>query len=323
MRKKIFFGIVIFLIVVYLANFILIKASYKDIESLKDDDSKFVSVCGIDIHYKTYGNGVTTLLLIHGFGASTYSFNEVSEMFSKNYKVIALDLPGFGLTERVSNSTCNIDPYSREGQVEIVKSFIDTIKLENVYLVGHSMGGTVSTIFAMKYPNLIKGVILEDPAIFEQGGSPKIIVYVLKNPIGRIFFTMITYPMVLSLQSLINKAFYDKSKVTLEKIKEYKKSLRVKNWDYGLYRIVSANNQVDFINRISEIKLRVLIINGENDTIVKPEDSEKLSDMITNSKFVSIDECGHIPHEEKPEVFVHAVRSFIEKSSISPWVPVL
>lgn len=323
MRRKIFLAIVIFLVVVYLVNLVLIKSSYMDIESLRDGDSKFVSVCGINIHYKIYGNGVTTLLLIHGFGASTYSFNEVSEMFSKNYRVIALDLPGFGLTERVSNSTCNVDPYSREGQVEIVKSFIDTLKLENVYLIGHSMGGTVATIFAIKYPNLIKGLILEDPAIFEQGGSPKVIVYLLKNPVGRIFFTMIAYPMVLSLQSLIKKAFYDKSKVTPEKINEYKKSLRVKNWDYGLYRIVIADNQVDFVDRIPQIKLRILIINGENDTIVKPEDSEKLSSMITNSKFVLIEDCGHIPHEEKPEVFVHAVRDFIEKSSISPWIPIL
>jgi len=314
LKKKVFIVLSIFIIIAYLASFLAIKLSYESIESLEDPDSKFVEVCGINVHFKESGQGEKTILLIHGFGASIFSFRYVFAALSKHFKVVALDLPGFGLTERVSKSSCEFDPYSRMGQVEIVEKFIETLDLKSVYVVGHSMGGTVATILSIQQPQLIKGLILEDSAIYEGGGSPKIITAILKNPIGRVLFPLFAYPMVLSLQRIIKIAYFNQTKVTEDIIKGYKKSLRVKNWDYGLYRIITAQNQSDFIDRIPEINIPVLIITGKEDKIVKPENSEKLASIIAKARLMEVSECGHIPHEEAPEVFIDAVIRFIEES---------
>jgi len=317
--KRFWVVLVLGFVAVYILNLALIKFSYKDINSLKDTDSKFVEVCGINIHYKEFGLGNTAILLIHGFGASTFSFREIFAPLSKNYKVIALDLPGFGLTERVLKSSCKFDPYSRIGQVEVVKNFVETLKLGKVFLVGHSMGGVVATILTIEYPDLVQGIVLEDPAIYDTGGSPSFLKVILRSPVGKFLFPLFTYPMVLSLQGLIKKAYFNSLLVTNVVLGGYKKSLKVKNWDYGLYRILTAKNQMDFIDKLSQINIPTLVITGKNDQVVKPENSEKLAATIKNVHLVEIENCGHIPHEETPESFVDAVYRFIlqvESSSL-------
>lgn len=321
MKKKVFLWILVFLLFVYITSTIAVKISYRSIESLKDADSRFVSVCGINVHYKVYGNKPLTLLMIHGFGASVYSFEGVAGELSRDFTVVALDLPGFGLTERVSKNSCSFDPYSRKGQVEVVKNFIECLDLKEVYVLGHSMGGTVAALLAINYPQMVKGLILEDAAIFEQSGSPSALRYILGNPVGRYIFTALAYPVTLSLQGLVDRAFHNKSLVTPERIAGYKKSLRVKNWDYGLYRILIADNSASIIDNLGKIKIPTLVITGENDAIVKEENSQKLSSMISDARYVVISECGHIPHEEKPEAFIHAVRIFIKGGKTETGIP--
>lgn len=314
MVKKIVLGIIIFLIVAYTASFIFIKSSYRDIDILLDNDSRFVEVCGINAHYKVFGNSKEKILLIHGFGASLNSHNDIFAPLSRRFTVIAVDLPGFGLTERVSDCSCNFDPYSRNGQVEFIKEFISKLNLGSIYISGHSMGGEVAAIFTVRYPEMVKGLILEDAAIYVGGGFPPFVRLILRNPVGRALFTILTYPMLLSLRGVIKKAFYDDTKVTQEKTKLYEKALKVRNWDYGLYRIVVADNSVDYLNKLNSIEVPVLVITGKNDAIVKPEIAEKISSTIKNSSLVEIEECGHIPHEEAPNIFVDAVIRFIFKS---------
>jgi pimeloyl-ACP methyl ester carboxylesterase len=305
--------IIVAFIVFYFYNTISIKRAYKTPQQLAGSDSKFIEVDGINIHYVTYGSGDRVFVLIHGFGASTYSFKDVMKPLSAYGKVVAFDLPGFGLSERPNIRNFKINPYSREGQVEITKDFIDNLNLGRVILVGHSMGGTIASILAIEYPEVVDGLVLEDPAIYD-GAEPSYIVRkIIDSMLVKAIFPIIARPLADNLQVFLKRAFYDQSKVTEAEIEGYKKSFEVENWDKGLYQILIANNRVKFIDKVGQIDVPVLVVTGADDKIVPPEDTEKFSKLLKYSRLVVINNCGHIPHEEDPQVFVHAVVNFIEE----------
>ena len=116
---------------------------------------------GINIKYIDRGSG-PTMVLIHGFGASFYSWREIINKFSENYRVIAIDLKGFGLSDKPEDSN-----YSVKEQSNIVKSIIKINDLKDIILVGHSFGGAVSLVTCLdliETDNPIKKLILLDSA---------------------------------------------------------------------------------------------------------------------------------------------------------------
>jgi pimeloyl-ACP methyl ester carboxylesterase len=292
------------------------KAFLPHPQDLSDPDSKFINVLCIDIHYKEFGSGENTFLLVHGFGAGVFSFNSVSKELAKYERVVALDLPGFGLSERPKNFTLNgIDSYSRIGQVEVLRTFVGELKLSNIILVGHSMGGGVAALFTEKYPNLVRALILEDPSI-SSNGLPKGISAFLKSPVGKFLFPLLLKPITSSLEGVIDKAYFDKLKITPQMKENYLKTLKVKDWDKGLYYLSIADNTFDGEEGLSKISIPTLVITGANDEIVSPTLSKKVSGLIPKSQFAVIENCGHIPHEEKPLEFVEKVLNFLRVLNI-------
>ncbi len=318
MKRKLKWVVILILIaffLYYVYSILSIKASYKNPQDLADADSKFILVNGIKIHYKEYGYGENTYVLVHGFGAGTFSFNNVSRELAKYGRVVALDLPGFGLSQRPTNSINGLDPYSRIGQVEILKGIISELQIDKPVLIGHSMGGAVVTLFAHKYPNIPKALILEDPAI-SPNGSPKGISNFLKSPVEKFLFPAFAKILVRSLEGVIDKAYFDKSKITSHMKENYLKTLKVKDWDKGLYYLAIADNTLDIESSLSRIPTPTLVITGMQDEIVDPKLSKKVSESIPNAQLVEIENCGHIPHEEKPLEFVESVLNFLRVLNI-------
>jgi pimeloyl-ACP methyl ester carboxylesterase len=309
--KIIIISILIILILTYLYSFISIKLSYKDLNSLIYDDSKFIKIENFNVHYLDYGNGEKIILLIHGFGASTYSFRYITLPLTKYGRVIAIDLPGFGLTERPLIKNLNYNPYSRDGQVETIKKFLDSLNIKKVMILGHSMGGGVATYFTIKYPEYVEKLIIEDGAIFDQqfGGS---LVKFLKTSFGKFFWPVIVKPLVAQISRLKDIAYYDKNIIKENDIKEYKKALNVKNWDYGLYEITTSLERVNLKEKLNQIEVKVLVIWGEFDKVIPLEVGLEISSLIKNCDFKIIKNCGHVPHEEKPDYFLKILIEFIE-----------
>ena len=166
-------------------------------ESLADEDSKFIQVNGVNVHYKIYGTGEPVLILLHGFGASLFSWHEVTTPLAEYGTVIAYDRPAFGLTERPLEWEGE-NPYSQDAQVELVIGLMDALGVEKATLVGNSAGGTVSMLTALKYPERIESLILVDPAVYAGGGAPAWIRPVLGTPqmrhVGPLFARQIQAP---------------------------------------------------------------------------------------------------------------------------------
>ena len=117
---------------------------------LADSDSRFVQMEGIQVHYKTAGQGQPTMILLHGFGSSVFSWQEVMSPLSKLGTVLAFDRPAFGLTERPLRSDWgDRNPYTSAFQVDLTVALIDMLGAERVILIGNSAGGTISMLTAL------------------------------------------------------------------------------------------------------------------------------------------------------------------------------
>jgi pimeloyl-ACP methyl ester carboxylesterase len=234
------------------------------------------------------------------------------EPFSQHGRVIAYDRPAFGLTSRpMPGEWQGQNPYSPESQAAIVIGLMDALGVETAYLVGNSAGGTVSVYTALTYPERVSGLILVDAAIYTGGGSPAWARPLLGTPQMRHLGPLLARQIATSGDDFIRTAFHDPSLVTPDILAGYRKPLRAHNWDRALWELTAASRPLGLADRLDELTLPVLVITGDDDRIVPTEQSIRLAGDIPGAALVVIKNAGHLPHEEKPEEFMQAVREFL------------
>ena len=274
-----------------------------DPKTLMDEDSKYIEIQGVEIHYKDMGEGTDTYILLHGFGASTYSYRDLQPYLSQTSRVISYDRPGFGLSQRpLEWDTFN--PYTPEAQIQILIELMDKLEVENAILVGHSAGGLVAVNTALEHPERIQEMILIAPAIYQSHNTPQWLKPLLNTPQMNKMGILLARSISRNGERILNNAFYDPTVVTEEIKNEYKKPLQVKDWDKALWIITKSTYSLNTQERLEELDIPVLIVTGDTDTIVKTEYSIKLAQEIPNARLEIMEECGHIPHEEKFEEFI-------------------
>lgn len=281
--------------------------------ALADADSKFVDVMDIEIHYKQDGSGDREIVLLHGFGASVFSWRKVMSPLSEHGQVTAYDRPAFGLTERPDlDEWEGLNPYSIENQPEILVSFLDKLNIDRAVLIGNSAGGTLAVQTALDYPERVTSLILVDPAIINTGGTPGFLDSLLKLPqIDRIG-PLISRLFLSRGRDALERAWHDPSKITEDDIKGYTKIMLVNDWDRAFWEFVRSSNRLQVADRLDELDLPVLVISGDDDRLVPPGDSREVSETIPGSEFVLLDQCGHVPQEECPDALFDAVSEFLE-----------
>ena len=280
------------------------------VEQLVDADSKFDNVNGINIHYKTYGQGEPTFILLHGFGASVFSWREVVEPLAQHGTVIAYDRPAFGLTERPLEWEGE-SPYGPQAQVDIVLGLMDELGVEKAILVGNSAGGTVSMQVALQHPEKVEALILVDAAVYAGGGAPSWSRPILKTPQMNHVGPLIARQLQAQGVEFIKTAWHDPSKITQDIFDGYQKPLQIANWDKALWQLTVASEESGLVERLAEITMPTLVITGDDDRIVPTEQSLRLADELPNAELKVIAQSGHLPHEEKPLEFMQAVTEFL------------
>lgn len=284
-------------------------------EELADADSRFVMIDDFTVHYKRAGNGNEALILLHGFGASTFTWHRVFSPLSQNYAVVAYDRTGFGYSARpVPGEWGNKNPYSPLSQVEQLIALMDSLGIEQAVLVGSSAGGITAALTAVYYPERVKALILVAAAIF-QGGPPRWLRPVLRIPqVKRLGFLAMRYYYTYFFDEVHKRAWHNPSKRTPAIQDGYKKPMKAENWDRALWEYVFAYESLNLGQRLREIKIPVLIIAGDDDRIVPLGGSKKIAEQISHADLVIMPDTGHLPHEENPELFLNVVHAFLEKN---------
>jgi pimeloyl-ACP methyl ester carboxylesterase len=279
-------------------------------EQLADPDSQFIEINGITVHYKETGSGEPVFLLLHGFAASAFSWRAVMPPLAAYGRVMAFDRPAFGLTERPLTWE-GTNPYSPEGQMALTLGLLDALGFNKVILVGNSAGGTLALTLALAHPARVSALILVDPAVYVGGGAPAWLQPLFNTPqmkrLGPLF--------VRNIQdwglNFARSSWHDPSKITDEIWTGYTQPLRAQDWDRGLWHLTAASREPDLASHTGDITHFTLVITGDDDRIVPTEQSIRLAEEIPGAYLFIVPDCGHVPHEECPDVFMDAVGQFL------------
>jgi pimeloyl-ACP methyl ester carboxylesterase len=281
--------------------------------SLADADSRFIDVNGLEVHYKQAGQGEPYIILLHGFGASQFSWREVMAPLAEVGTVIAYDRPAFGLTERpMAGEWQGESPYSTQSQVNLLFGLMDQLGFQKAILVGNSAGGTIATLATLQQPQRVQALVMVDAAIYNGGGSPAWVRPLLHTPQLNRLGPLAARQLSERGEEGIRQAWHDPSKVTPEIYAGYRKPLQVENWDKALWELTRSSRESGLALRLGELNLPVLVVTGDDDRIVPTENSLQLAKDVPGSQLVVFTNCGHLPQEECPQAFLAAVIPFIQ-----------
>jgi pimeloyl-ACP methyl ester carboxylesterase len=282
---------------------------------LAEPDSLFIEVNGITVHYKQMGSGKPVMILLHGFGASVFSWREVMAPLAEYGTVIAYDRPAFGLTERpMAGEWVGESPYSAASQVTLLIGLMDALSIERAILVGNSAGGDIALSVALSHPERVLGLVLVDAAVYSRGGAPTWLRPLIKLPVYQNAGALIVRNWMLARgDRLIELAWHDPLKISAEILVGYRKALQAKNWDRALWELVRASAGDGQVYRLDELIPPVLVVTGDDDRIVPIDQSLRLADEIPGAELAVFRACGHVPQEECPQQFLAAIAPFMEQ----------
>jgi len=281
--------------------------------ALADPDSQFIEINDINVHYKRIGFGEPVFILLHGFGASTFSWREVMTPLSDYGMVIAYDRPAFGLTERPMTWEGD-NPYTMESNIALLLGLMDAMSVDEAILVGNSAGGTLATAFTLAHPDRVQALIEVNAAIYQTRPESTLLNWLFQTPQMDHIGPLISRQLAGSQgDAFLESAWYDPSKLEAnpEIIAGYRKPLMVEHWDRALWEHTKASSAPGLADSLGQIKAPVLIIAGENDQIVPVENSYQLAEDLQNSTLTVVQNCGHVPQEECPVEFLVAVDNFL------------
>jgi len=266
--------------------------------------SRFADVDGVRVHYQEKGTG-TPLVLIHGYTSSTYSWKEVFEPLSKSFRVIAVDLKGFGFSGKPDGD------YTRRAQAILVAHLLEHLKIDKAWLCGSSMGGEVALNVAVANPQRVAGLILIDSAGVEVPGEGSLAPgYLLLPVVGRILVALSLTSDKLVRQGL-EKSFYDQAKVTDDRVANYYRPLKTRGGQLAALRARTQWSMFPIEPDLGKITVPTLILWGAHDQLIPVTAGQKMNSLIKASKLVIFETCGHLPQEEMPARTIDEMTRFI------------
>ena len=250
--------------------------------------------------YIHQGTGGTPILLLHGFDSSLLEFFRLIPLLAARNETWAVDLLGFGFTERVMGT-----PYSPMAIKLHLYSFWKTLINQPVILVGASMGGATAIDFTLTYPNCVKQLVLIN-SVGYSGSFP--IGQFLFPPID--FFAM-EWWRFLKLQTLANaKADRDRDAAYLDALLCTILPLEMPGWYESILTFTKTGGYSLTEEQIAQIDKPTLILWGELDNCLAKGDAEKFNKAIAHSILHNIKGCGHAPQFEQPEVIAKHILAF-------------
>jgi pimeloyl-ACP methyl ester carboxylesterase len=258
-------------------------------------------------------NQVPVIFLLHGFGASTFSWRDVMTSLSSVGDVVAYDRPAFGFTDRPI-SWNGENPYGFAGNIELLKGLINSYaKDREVIVAGHSAGGLLAAEFARLNSDLVDRLILVAPAVFNSGGASWLSSLRVLPQIDALG-PVLVQGIASSGNALLEESYYDKKQLTKAVVAGYNAPLKINGWERAFWEFTNAPRDNQFLENVSSLKMPTLLVTGEYDTVVPTEDTVKLSKLISNNNLVIIPKTAHLPQEENPALFSQEVLSWLNKN---------
>ncbi|NEQ52741.1 MAG: alpha/beta fold hydrolase [Leptolyngbya sp. SIO3F4] len=241
------------------------------------------------------------IMLIHGFDSSIFEFRRLVPQLASGVQVWAMDLLGFGFTDRTSGA-----PVTPAAIKQHLYSFWQQHIGEPMVLAGASMGGAAAIDFALDFPEAVEKLVLLDSAGFAAGPAMgKFMV----PPLDSWATAFLKNPGVR--RRISQQAYCDRTFVTPDAELCAALHLQMPNWKEALIAFTKSGGYNFLSNVIQKIEVSTLIVWGEQDKILGTKDAKRFERTIPTNQLVWIPKCGHVPHLEKPQDTAQAILTFL------------
>lgn len=255
----------------------------------------FFKYKGLNINYEIFGEAEDKmpLLILHGWMAKIEAMAPIYQEFKKDRKVIVIDFPGQGGKSDTLKEVWGVPEYS-----EMVKSFLDELKIQKCDVIGHSFGGRVIIYLASKYKELFNKIILTDSAGIKPKKKLKTTFKIYSYKVARFFMKIFS-----------SKEVYEKK---LEEMRKKRGSSDYAMLDSDV--MIETFKQVinlDLTDKLKEINNSTLLIWGENDNDTPLYMAKIMEKNIKDSGLVTLENAGHFSYLDNPQKYLIVARNFL------------
>jgi pimeloyl-ACP methyl ester carboxylesterase len=265
-------------------------------------DDRFVSVDGLDIRYRTWGDAAPdkpTIVMLHGFANSLQSFRLIAPLLTSHYYVVAPDMPGYGLSAKPADFD-----YRNAHQAKMISDFIAALGLHNVVIAGHSLGGAIALRVAVSDPEVI-GLVLMNPGIITTG-VPAIAEY-LFFPLPRLQAKLFGDPKFRA--NFLRRSFVDPAIVTDQVVNDLSLASKSEGYMTGMTSLMGQYSAADEVPLLGKVKVPTMVVWGYQDRGKPKGEYEELVRQIPGADGVLAMKSGHYVQEEAPQQAADAINT--------------
>ena len=249
------------------------------------------------------------LILIHGFGNSLGTWNSLAPKISRSYNVYAIDMIGFGLSEKPIHYQ-----YTNINQASIIESFAEKMNMESFVIGGHSLGGAVAMHVAMNNQKT-QGLILFNPGIINTG-VPEFSKYLnLIFPMSRVSAKQFADRNFR--ETFLKRSYHNPTIVTERVMDRVMLGSQTDDYISGMSSMLSKSYDANEADLMNEVELPTLIVFGIEDRNKSMEEAMRLKNGFKNSRLEIIQNAGHYVHEESPasvsQIMIKSVKFLTKK----------
>jgi pimeloyl-ACP methyl ester carboxylesterase len=269
---------------------------------------RFLDISGVRLHYVERGSG-DPLVLLHGNGSMIEDFesSDLIDLAAKNYRVIVIDRPGFGHSDRPRNVV-----WTPDVQADLIKQALDQLNVSNAIVLGHSWGASVAVALALKYATLVRGLVLASGYYYPTARADVVAMGAPALPlIGDILSHTLSPLISRAIWPLMMAKIFGPQSVP-QKFEAFPREMALRPSQIRASAAESAMMIPDtFMLRkhYAELKMPVVIIAGEQDRLIDIHtQSARLHSDIRQSRFRRVAGNGHMIQQTATDQVMLAIR---------------
>ena len=273
---------------------------------------KQIEIDGIPFNYVDVGSGDgDPVVLVHGLGGQWQNWLENIPRLAESRRVVAMDLPGFGLTpEPEDDEEITITRYGRW-----VNELADRLGLEKVDLVGNSMGGYIAAEVAIQFPERVSRLVLVSAAGISSAEVIQAPILTVGRMAAALASNSVTRYRYLAARPITRH-------IALALVARHPRLLKADLAYEGFFKgggkpgfddALRASLDYDFRDRLPVVRVPTLIVWGERDSIIPTRDADEFERVIEDSRKVVMKDTGHVPMAERPQAFNDVLVEFLDE----------
>ena len=257
----------------------------------------FIDVEGNKIRYLETGHSKSTLILVHGLGASAERWSRAIPYFEKEYHIIVPDLIGFGYSDKP------VVDYTTDFFSDFLKKFLDSVGIEKPNIIGSSLGGQVTAEYASKNKNIKKLTLVSPSGVMKQT-TPALDAYIMAA----------LYPNEANAKNAFEMMEGSGLEVDASIVEGFIERMKLPNAKMAfMSTILGLKNAEIITNKLQSINVPTLIVWGSSDPVIPINHADGFVSSIKDCRFYRMDNCGHTPYVQDPEGFAKIVLDFLSE----------